>query len=313
MAHRAVPHSTTRYSPFYLLYGREMRLPVEDDLTLEKFVMKDGASRQDSIQHHVETLADRLKEAYQVVRENNRIGRERQKKYYNIGKKLVTFQPGDMVYLKEMMNSRQKCAKFRVRWKGPYEVMQRMSDLNYLVKLSRTKEVVVNVNKMKKCFRQTALRPTNKRQSRRNRAEDETETLETYGTRYTKPDSQELHSDATEKDITENLTQDPDFDPHHHSSTRTSTCDVTNVPESRSAFLKYPVGDQTDDYHRDVDETPQVSEGEGETMSEPTRTELLGPGPTPNDPPEVECVTDAREKAESTPTYNLRPRPGRKV
>jgi len=96
-----------------------MRLQVEDDLTLEKFVMKDGARRQDSIQHNVKTLADRLKGAYQVVRENNKIGRERQKKYYNIAKKLVTFQPGDMVYLKEMTNSRQKCAKFRIRWKGP--------------------------------------------------------------------------------------------------------------------------------------------------------------------------------------------------
>ena len=47
-------------------------------------------------------------EAYQVARENKRIGRIRQKKYYNIGTKLVTFQPGDMVYLKEMMNSRLK-------------------------------------------------------------------------------------------------------------------------------------------------------------------------------------------------------------
>jgi hypothetical protein len=41
MAHRAVPHSTTRYSPFYLLYGREMRLPAEGDLTPERFVTKD--------------------------------------------------------------------------------------------------------------------------------------------------------------------------------------------------------------------------------------------------------------------------------
>jgi hypothetical protein len=108
MAHRAVPHSTTRYSPFYLLYGGEMRLPAEDDLTPEKFVKKDCASRQESTQHHLETLANRLKEVYQVVRENNRIGQERQKEYHKIGTKLVTFQPGDMVHLKEMVNSGQK-------------------------------------------------------------------------------------------------------------------------------------------------------------------------------------------------------------
>ena len=33
MAHRAVPLSIIRYSPFYLFYGREMRLPAEDNLT----------------------------------------------------------------------------------------------------------------------------------------------------------------------------------------------------------------------------------------------------------------------------------------
>jgi hypothetical protein len=43
-----------------------MRLPTEDDLTPKKFVTEDGASRRNPIQHHLETLADRLKEAYQV-------------------------------------------------------------------------------------------------------------------------------------------------------------------------------------------------------------------------------------------------------
>ena len=46
-------------------------------------------------------------------------------------------------------------------------------------------------------------------------------------------------------------------------------------------------------------------------MSEPLCTELVDLGPTPNDPLEVGGVTDASEKAESTPTYNLRHRPGR--
>jgi hypothetical protein len=113
--------------------------------------------------------------------------------------------------------------------------------------------------------------------------------------------------------MTENLTQDPDFNPYQHSSTRTSSCDVTNVPESGSASPKYPVGNQKGEYHRDVHDIPQVSEGEGGTMSEPLCTELVDPGPTPNDPLEVEGVTDASEKAEITPRYNLRPRPGRNV
>jgi len=122
-----------------------------------------------------------------------------------------------MVYLKEMVNCRQKCAKFRIRWKGPYEVIRRLSDLNYLVKLSRTKEIVVNLNKMKKCFRQTASRPATEQRSTCNRAADKPETLEMFGTRYTRPDTQTPHSDETVKDVTESLTQDPDSEPYLNS------------------------------------------------------------------------------------------------
>jgi len=248
-----------------------------------------------------------------VVRENNEIGGERQTKYYDRGTKMVTFQPGDMVYLKEMVNRRKKCAKFRMRWKGPYEVIWRLSDLNYLVKLSRAKEIVVNVNKMKKCFQQTALRPTTEPRRRRNRAEDKLETLETYGTRYTRPDSQNSLSDATRKDVTENLTQDSDFEPYHRSHTRASSCEATDVQEGRNASSKYHVGKQTGEYHRDVDNSPEVSEGEGETMLEPLCTEQIGTKFTSNDPLEVEDVTNMSEKAEGTPRYNLRPRFGRNI
>jgi hypothetical protein len=172
-----MPHSISGYSPYYLLYGREKRLPTEDDIFAEKFVMKDSGSHRDSVQHHLETLADRLREAYQAVRESNKAGRKRQKQYYDIETKLVSFQTGDMVYLKEMINRKQRCSKFRIRWRGPYEEIQRLSDLNYLVKLSRNKETVVNVNKIKKFFREA------RQQRERIMTRDEPETLEVYGTR----------------------------------------------------------------------------------------------------------------------------------
>jgi len=34
MAYRAMPHCSTKYSPYYLVFGREMRLPIEDDWQL---------------------------------------------------------------------------------------------------------------------------------------------------------------------------------------------------------------------------------------------------------------------------------------
>jgi hypothetical protein len=80
--------------------------------------MKDCANHWDLVQSHLEVLAAHLREAYQVVSENNRNGRERQKEYYNQGTKLVTFHSRDMVYLRERVNSKQRCPKFRIRGKA---------------------------------------------------------------------------------------------------------------------------------------------------------------------------------------------------
>jgi transposase InsO family protein len=266
MAHRSVPHSITRYSPFYLLYGREMRLPTEDDLSPEKSVTTNNGNHKDSVQHHLETLADRLNEAYQVVRENNREGRERQKDYYNRGTKLVTFQPGDMVYLKEM-NLRKIGAKFKTRWKGPYEVIRRLSDLNYLVKLSRSKETVVNVNKMKKCFRQTASNPTTERRGVRDLAEDKRETLETHDPRYNGAGAMTDHSETNTEDVTGNPTQDIDDNPYSLTRTQTSSCRDVGGREGRSVSPTDLMENQTSESHQDVGDCPQVVEGGGSTLS----------------------------------------------
>jgi hypothetical protein len=55
MAHRAIPHSTTRYSPFYLIHGRQMRLPMEDDLTTAKFLSREPRDNRNLIQEHIDT------------------------------------------------------------------------------------------------------------------------------------------------------------------------------------------------------------------------------------------------------------------
>jgi hypothetical protein len=85
MAHRAIPRSVTSHSPFYLLHGRQMRLPMGDDLITATFLRDERRNNRSSIQDHIDTLADRLEEAYHVARENNKVGRERQKENYDKG------------------------------------------------------------------------------------------------------------------------------------------------------------------------------------------------------------------------------------
>jgi hypothetical protein len=63
MAYRAMPHSSTKYSPYYLVFGRDIRLPIEDD-------WRPKATARDiegNYEEHVKMLASRLKEANEAA------------------------------------------------------------------------------------------------------------------------------------------------------------------------------------------------------------------------------------------------------
>jgi len=60
------------------------------------------AGTTDRVDSHIQALAGKLSEAYEVVDRLNKISRAKQKAHYDKSTKLVTFSVGDYVYLKEM-------------------------------------------------------------------------------------------------------------------------------------------------------------------------------------------------------------------
>ena len=78
LSNRTTPHTVTGYSPHYLMNGQELRLPIEDDL---RVVIK--KSNQGNYDEHVINLAKELKQAYEIVRKENRKGQEHSKRYYD--------------------------------------------------------------------------------------------------------------------------------------------------------------------------------------------------------------------------------------
>jgi hypothetical protein len=83
MVQRSTPHTTTKFSPYYLLHGQEMRLPTTDDLSARGETDGGDSTPTNFVEDHIRVLAERLKEAYEVVMEHNKTGRERQKIQYN--------------------------------------------------------------------------------------------------------------------------------------------------------------------------------------------------------------------------------------
>jgi len=63
------------------------------------------------------------------------------------------FSEGDYIYLKEMTVGVGKSKKFRNKWRGPYLITSRFSDLNYQIQIKPGKFTTFNVNRMKRCHR----------------------------------------------------------------------------------------------------------------------------------------------------------------
>ena len=145
MAYRSIPHTVTKFSPNYLVFGREVRLPIEDDLRLS---VRQNASTYDE---HVLDLAEKLKRAHEVVRKANKDGQQRSKKYYDKGTKLREFNVGDLVYLLNPAAKHGPSRKFAYRWEGPYPIVEMLSQLNYKIDKGRERSVTVHVNRLKKC------------------------------------------------------------------------------------------------------------------------------------------------------------------
>ena len=105
----------------------------------------DACSTNDYAFHTCELMA----EAYGIVREH--LGRyaEVMKSCYDAAVKPAEFQVDDLVWYfcpKSRPGTSPKWTRF---YSGPYRVVRRVNDVNYVIQLPRSRQIVVHVNKPK--------------------------------------------------------------------------------------------------------------------------------------------------------------------
>ena len=178
MSSRATPHSSTGFSPFYLLHGREMVLPNSDDLKAK--LPQDNPSYQ----QRLENLRSNLKLAYELVAKANKRSHDRNRQYYDRKTKLRKFQMNDLVYLYNPAKKPGLSRKFWKPWQGLYKVTKKLSDLNYEVTDQYGKKRVVHVNRLKGAYAseqwKTQVEPKTRKQSRKGSARHSRQDEEEY-------------------------------------------------------------------------------------------------------------------------------------
>ena len=118
-AYRTSLHDSVKDTPFFLLYGRDAKLPLDH-------------------------------KAHQLTRVSLEKAQTRQKQFYDIKKPTSrSYSVGDSVYLYVPRVKRGQTPKFAHYWQGPYVIAKKMSPVNYQIVSDKGVKQVVHVNRLK--------------------------------------------------------------------------------------------------------------------------------------------------------------------
>ena len=113
-AYREVPQVSTGFSPFELLYRRDIRGPL--DVLRESWESK--GSSDVSVIEHVVAMKEKRSQMTEIVHENLTKAQAKQKMWYDKNVQLREFKAGDLVLVLLPSSSN----KLLAQWQGPYSI-----------------------------------------------------------------------------------------------------------------------------------------------------------------------------------------------
>ncbi len=114
-----------KFSPFFLLYNREVVLPIDNLLKPHKKYLGE--------QHHLIALQNQHK-VFMMVYKRLKKGKDRQAKYANQGTKLVDLEIGDKVFYK----NHNKKGKLDRKWVPYYIVTEKKTPVSFVIRSQLT-------------------------------------------------------------------------------------------------------------------------------------------------------------------------------
>ena len=141
---RVSPHQTTGDSPFYLLYGREPRLPVDVSLLPPSQV-------SNSVREHRARIVQTIEEAHTIARENIQRTQQNMKDQYDRSARDPKFMLGDRVWVYTPKTLKGLSRKLMHHWHGPFRIVEKCSPVHFKLRTcdNRLVSITVHANRMK--------------------------------------------------------------------------------------------------------------------------------------------------------------------
>ena len=143
-AYRDTPHCVTGFSPFTLLFGRDVKGP----LGLLRGTWLDGESEEANVSEWLLSVKARMVELAEVVSDRERKAKSTMKRFYNKSAVVKTFVAGDMVLVRKPGIH----SKMGDSWEGPYQIERQASPVTYKIQVpgKPLKSKILHCNMLKK-------------------------------------------------------------------------------------------------------------------------------------------------------------------
>ena len=128
-AYRMSKNESTKYSPYFIMYGRDPVLLV--DTLLQPRLQYTG-------EDYVPTMFEHLHNAYSQVVQNMQESRDRNKALIAQNATPSDFKPGDLVYYYDPSVQPGNSAKFTLPWKNYFRIVSKLGEENYCIKNMQT-------------------------------------------------------------------------------------------------------------------------------------------------------------------------------
>ena len=125
-AYNTAKHTSTTFSPFYLVFLREPRVGID------LFLDRSEPAFQDT-EEYSEKVRERMRKAYQIVSDQLRVTFDRAKRRYDQRVRAVHFPLNSYVWFFCPRLTAGRGRKFRKLTDGPYRIVRILNDVNYVI------------------------------------------------------------------------------------------------------------------------------------------------------------------------------------
>lgn len=144
MAYRSSVHATTGFTPHKVVFGREMVLPVYIMLNVNLEEAFESPSE------YVQRMAGILSTVVGAVQQHQLQASSQLKKYFDFRAQVQYYSVGELVWVRNKARKKGVCFKLQRCYKGPFKVIERLSDVLYqLQSLEGGATTVVHYNRLK--------------------------------------------------------------------------------------------------------------------------------------------------------------------